>query len=116
MLITAFATALAAWNLKFAAACGGPVLAIAPLAHQLSAGIVSLSLVFRTNNANRRVIDARSLLGKMSKCTRDLTRMSQYVPNEESCRLDILKHLRAFPYAMVQFCATGGPSCDQGVG
>jgi predicted membrane chloride channel (bestrophin family) len=55
VLITAFATALAAWNLKFAAACGGPVLAIAPLAHQLSAGIVSLSLVFRTNNANRRV-------------------------------------------------------------
>ncbi len=113
VLITAFATALAAWNLKFAAACGGPVLAIAPLAHQLSAGIVSLSLVFRTNNANRRVIDARSLLGKMSKCTRDLTRMSQYVPNEESCRLDILKHLRAFPYAMEAHTRKGRTRSDK---
>ena len=100
LLATGFAALLALYNAKLAAMFSLPVFAIAPLAHQLSGGIVSLSLVFRTNNANRRVIDARSLLGKMSKCTRDLTRMCQYVPNQEGCRLDILKHLRAFPYAM----------------
>ena len=100
LLVTGFAALLALYNAKLAAMFSLPIFAIAPLAHQLSGGIVSLSLVFRTNNANRRVIDARSLLGKMSKCTRDLTRMCQYVPNQEGCRLDILKHLRAFPYAM----------------
>ena len=100
LLITAFAVLLAAWNAHFAQVFGMPVLQTAPLAHQLSGGIVSLSLVFRTNNSNRRVIDARSLLGKMSKCTRDLTRMSQYVPNAGGLRLDVLKHLRAFPYAV----------------
>ena len=61
---------------------------------------MSLSLVFRTNNANRRVIDARRLLGKLSKCTRDMTRLSQYIPNEGNCRIETLQHLRAFPYAL----------------
>ena len=73
---------------------------IVPLAHQLTGGVVSLSLVFRTNNANRRVIDARRLLGKLSRCTRDMTRLSQYIPNEGNCRIETLQHLRAFPYAL----------------
>jgi len=112
LLITAFAGMLALWNLKFAAVFSMPVLQIAPLAHQLSGGIVSLSLVFRTNNSNRRVIDARSLLGKMSKCTRDLTRMAQYVPNKGGLRLDILKHLRSFPYAVESHVRKGRTRTD----
>jgi putative membrane protein len=112
LLITAVAAALALWNLKFAVMLNAPVLQIAPLAHQLSGGIVSLSLVFRTNNSNRRVIDARSLLAKMSKCTRDLTRMSQYVPNQNGLRLDILKHLRSFPYALESHVRKGRTRSD----
>jgi len=46
------------------------------------------------------VIDARRLLGKLSRCTRDMTRLSQYIPNEGNCRIETLQHLRAFPYAL----------------
>ena len=67
--------------------------------HQLTGGVVSLSLVFRTNNANRRVIDARQLLSKLSECTRDITLVSQYTPNEGDCSIETLRHLPAFPYA-----------------
>ena len=32
--------------------------------------------------------------------TRDMTRVSLYIPNECDCRLETLRHLRAFPYAL----------------
>jgi len=35
----------------------------------------------------------------MVKCSRDLTRLSQYIPNEGGCRKELLVHLQAFPYA-----------------
>lgn len=100
LLMSAVATLVAAWNTFMTTAYALPALHIVPLAHQLTGGVVSLSLVFRTNNANRRVIDARQLLGKLSKCTRDMTRVSLYIPNECDCRLETLRHLRAFPYAL----------------
>ena len=97
--ITLSAAALCAYNLVLVPKFSLPTLTIPPIVHQLSGSVLSLSLVFRTNNANRRVIDARSILGKISKCTRDLTRMCMYIPNEGGCRFEILNQLRAFPYA-----------------
>ena len=100
LMMSTAAALVAAWNTFMATAYGLPALCILPLAHQLTGGVVSLSLVFRTNNANRRLIDARRLLGKLSKCTRDMSRISQYIPNEGDCRIETLRHLRAFPYAL----------------
>ena len=100
LLMSAVAALVAAWNTFMTTAYALPALCIVPLVHQLTGGVVSLSLVFRTNNANRRVIDARRLLGNLSKCTRDMTRISQYIPNERDYRLETLRHLRAFPYAL----------------
>ena len=100
LMMSTAAALVAAWNTFMTTVYGLPALCIVPLAHQLTGGVVSLSLVFRTNNANRRVIDARQLLSKLSKCTRDMTRVSQYIPNEGDCRIETLRHLRAFPYAL----------------
>ena len=100
LMMSTAAALVAAWNTFMTTVYGLPALCIVPLAHQLTGGVVSLSLVFRTNNANRRLIDARRLLGKLSKCTRDMSRISQYIPNEGDCRIETLRHLRAFPYAL----------------
>ena len=100
LLITAVAAALTGFNTILAPMWSLPALYISPLAHQLTGAVLSLSLVFRTNNANGRLMAARALLAKMVKCTRDLTRMCQYVPNEENVRAQVLALLQAFPYAL----------------
>jgi len=100
LIITGAAVALAIWNTWISVAYALPALALNPITHTLSGSVLSLSLVFRTNNANRRVIDARSLLGQMTKSCRDMIRMAQYIPNEGGCREAVMKHLQAFPYAL----------------
>lgn len=102
LVITASAMALAAWNTIAPSLWALPPLSLSPITHSVSGSLLSLMLVFRTNNANARVNEARSLLATMVKCIRDLVRMSQYIPQQTgACREQILCYTRAFPYALL---------------
>ncbi len=102
IIITACAVALAAWNAFMPALWSLPVLTLSPITHSVSGSLLSLMLVFRTNNANARVNEARGLLASMVKSTRDLVRMSQYLPQKTGgCREQLLRYCSAFPYALL---------------
>ena len=101
-LITSGAVLLALWNTFAPGLWGLPALSLSPITHSVSGSLLSLMLVFRTNNANARVNEGRALLATMVKCMRDLVRFSLYVPQQAGqCREEIIRYCRAFPYALL---------------
>ena len=102
ILITGGAVALGLWNTFAPGLWSLPELYLSPITHSVSGSLLSLMLVFRTNNSNARVNEGRALLASMVKCMRDLVRFSLYVPQQTGqCREEIIRYCRAFPYALL---------------
>lgn len=80
-----------------------PILEVASLPFTLTASVLSLLLVFRTNSSYNRFDEARKLWGSNVNRTRDLARQALTwirSPADSAKLLCLLRHIKAYPFCL----------------